>query len=77
MSNLNKSDEIVQHAKIRREDDTLKKCFAYCVNNFHVEHFVNEEEKCIKNCAKKQHSYYENLRNSMSLMENPIYLKFY
>ena len=60
-----------------REDDTLRRCFAHCVNNFHVNNFVNEEEQCIKNCAKKQHSYFTHLENSISLMENPLYLKFY
>jgi len=63
--------------EIHREDNTLKRCFAYCVNNFHLDHFVNEEERCIRNCAEKQHSYFNHLQNSASLMENPLYLKFY
>ena len=63
--------------EIHREDNAYKHCFAHCVNNFHVDGFVNEEERCIRNCAEKQHSYFNQLQNSASLMENPLYLKFY
>lgn len=75
MSQNNQRNEVVFHFK--REEETLKRCFSHCVNNFHVNGFVNEEQQCIRECAEKNHSYYNHLESSLSLMENPLYLKFY
>ena len=70
-------NEVKKDVETHKEEETLKKCFAYCVNNFHVETFVNEEEQCIKNCAQRHYSYFNQLQNSDALLENPLYLKFY
>lgn len=69
-----KTNYVVQ---VKREEDTLKRCFSNCVNNLHVNGFVNEEQQCIRSCAERNYSYYNHLENSMTLMENPLYLKFY
>lgn len=55
----------------------LSTCYKKCVQNLYTDQFVNDEKKCLENCALAHKSYFNHMENSFDLMQNPLYLKFY
>lgn len=45
----------------------LAKCFKKCANNFYTNTYVNEENECLTNCAKKLNEYLNEIKMNFHL----------